>query len=75
MDVGDESLTEPNEPSIMVVRSSKFGLDGHTLDQLPLDADGQAIKSSLLVANTKFANVEERKHYEKHVQEGVRQRL
>lgn len=62
-----------DKPSIMVVRSSQFGLDGDVLDQLSLDADAPAIKSSLLAANTNFANVEKRKKHEEHVQEGLRQ--
>lgn len=62
-----------DKPSIMVVRSSQFGLDGDVLDQLSLDADAPAIKRSLLAANTNFANVEKRKNHAKHVEEGLRQ--
>ena len=64
-----------NKPSIVVVRSGQFGLEGRALKQLALDAADAKIKEALLEANEYFAKVEKRKNYEEHVQAGRRQRV
>lgn len=64
-----------NKPSIVVVRSGKFGLDGQAVEQLPIDASEEAMKDALLKANAQFAKVEVRKEYESHVRDGRRQRI
>lgn len=64
-----------DKPSIMIVRSSQFGLDGSSVKQLSLSDSEKEIKSALLKANATFAKVEERKDYQSHVRAGKRQRV
>lgn len=60
-----------DEPGIMIVRASRYGLNGEIVAQLALGEE--SIKAELLNANQKFAKVEERKDYSTHVRQGKRE--
>lgn len=62
-----------DEPSILIVYASQFGLDGKAVAQLSLESSPDEIKAALTSANEKFAKVEKRKDYATHVQAGRRQ--
>ncbi len=64
-----------DSPSIFVIQSGKFGIDGKVLEQVAIDSETDAIKATLLKANEQFATVEKRKDYESHVREGRRKRI
>ena len=63
------------KPGLIIIRSGEYGIDGTVIEQLPVDADEEKIKSALLVANQKFAIVEGRKDYASHVKQGRRRRI
>ena len=59
-------------PAINIIRAGKFGLDGSIENRLPLTADLDEIKATLLFENMKFNATEERKDYSRHVMSGKR---
>ena len=61
------------DPGIMVVQSSQFGLDGKVVAKFPLDQTADEFKTALLTENKKFAEAEKRKDYKTHVLEGRKQ--
>lgn len=67
--------SEKEKPGIVIIRSGTYGIDGMVMDQLALDSSADDIKSAMLDANKKFASLEERKTYSKHVTAGRRQRI
>ena len=64
-----------NSTGISIVRSGKFGLDGTVMEKLPVTADAESIKATLLKANETFAELETRKVYSEHVKAGRQQRI
>lgn len=62
-------------PSIILIRSGQFGLEGEAVSQLALGLNSRAIKAALVKANEKFAKVEELKNYADHVRAGRRQNV
>ncbi|MDG1872427.1 MAG: hypothetical protein P8J27_00850 [Mariniblastus sp.] len=61
------------EAAVLIVRAGAFGLDGTVMDQLPVGVSADEIKIAMLAANEKFASLENRKKYSKHVSSGRRQ--
>ncbi len=59
-------------PAINIIRAGEFGLDGSIENRLPLTADLDEIRTTLLFENMKFNATEERKDYSNHVMSGKR---
>ena len=59
-------------PAINIIRAGKFGIEGSIANRLPLTADLDEIKTTLLAENKKFNSTEKRKDYSSHVMEGKR---
>ncbi len=59
--------------SIYVIKPGTFGLEGKVIEEIPMSAKAEAMKSELQAANKAFAEEEERKVYSQHVSQGRRQ--
>jgi hypothetical protein len=64
-----------NQPGIVIIRAGTFGQSGVVMNQLPVSATAEQVKTALLDANEKFARVEDRKTYRDHVTQGRRERI
>lgn len=62
-----------SRPGLYLVRSGQFGQKGEVLESIPLSADEDIIRGTLLASNLAFSLVEERKDYATHVQAGRRE--
>ncbi len=60
---------------LVIVHADPFGQSGRVVEQLPLTASAEEIKTALLKANTGFSLTEERKVYSEHVDTGRRERI
>jgi len=60
-----------NQSGIVVIRAGEFGMTGTVMKQLPLDADADTIKKTLLAANAEFARTTKKKVYSSHVRKGT----
>ena len=66
---------ERAKSGLFIIRADKFGQSWTVMAELPLSADGVALKSALLKANSGFAKTEKRKVYSEHVSEGRREQI
>lgn len=66
-------LGEKSDSGILIIRAGEFGISGTVMNQLPLTASANEVKSALLKANSEFATLEDRKDYRQHVSAGRRQ--
>lgn len=66
----DELSGVTTEAGHYLVRPGKFGLEGEVLAHLPLGVDIDTFKASLLSANERYAQSEERKVHKEHIESG-----
>lgn len=64
---------EEGDAGVLVIHADQFGMEGEVVAQLPLESNGELVKSVLLEMNEQFASLEDRKIYSDHVAQGRRE--